>query len=48
MRHWLDGCVHYGTQFERELDRRDDWHSGRPPLYWRMRRHSVRYRDLWR
>jgi len=48
MRNWLDGCVHYGTQFEREFGREDDRRFDRPPLYWRMRRHSVRYRNMWR
>jgi len=46
---WFDGCTIYGTPFENRRERREDdeFRFDRYPMYWRLRRHSVRYGHLW-
>jgi len=41
--HWFDGCIHYGTQFERREERREERDEFRfTPLFMRLRRHTMR------
>jgi len=37
---WLEGCIHYGTQFEKREEIKEETPFRFSPLYMRLRRHS--------